>query len=340
MRNERLTVSTSNSNNTFKDDSIIEVTGETFKLNPLSELQKYGKGVPYWAHHYVYSFSEIKNATNEQKSFYFHFKTCFLNGVYYDLDGNTNYAFILLFNLLEEYENHKDITKLEKQLNVLGEYYPKTKSYGVSFLIQKMETRGDTVGISRLRIQNTQEYQSNYTDYDYWRIGCKYKTKLNLSDEEETLLNKLWYPSNVFCNIEYCYLEVLKLFIAAIAELKVKYSKEGTSLEEQFSIVTDVIAKKHFNYRFGSLNYKYCIESTTKEIYSHIFKYCENAVREQYGHKRKINTESYYRAPEARLELETRIDSKVLEILPTLISKVNSPDEATEIELNSQNTNR
>lgn len=322
------------------DDSIIDVTGESYKIIPAIELKKYGKGIPYWAHHYVYSFSEIKYATEEQKNFYFHFKTCFLNGEHYDLEGNTNYAFILLFDLLNEYENHKDIPILEKQLDILGYCYPKTKSYGVSFLMEKMDACGDIDGLSRLKAQNTKEFNYSYTDYDYWRIGSKYKTKLNLNDEEEALLNKLWYPSNVFCNIEYCYLEILKLFIATIAELTNKYNQEGTSLDEQFSIVADVIAKKHFNYRFGSLNYKYCIESTTKEIYSHIFKHCENCVREQYGHKRKINTNSYYSTTEVNLALESKIISKVSEILPILISKIKPPDELTEIELYTLNTNR
>ncbi|MFN2439000.1 MAG: hypothetical protein ABR503_07355, partial [Chitinophagaceae bacterium] len=87
-------------------------------------MKKYSTGVPYWAHHYVYSYSEINNATTEQKMFYGIFKNSFLNNEYFDLEGNTNYAFILLFDLLNEYENHKDIPGLEKQLQALGQYYP------------------------------------------------------------------------------------------------------------------------------------------------------------------------------------------------------------------------
>ncbi|MCZ2248811.1 MAG: hypothetical protein LC111_08650, partial [Bacteroidia bacterium] len=45
------------------------------------------------------------------------------------------YAFILLFDLLNEYDNHKDIAKLENQLKILGQCYPKTKSYGISFFL-------------------------------------------------------------------------------------------------------------------------------------------------------------------------------------------------------------
>jgi len=340
LKNIKITVTTSSSNSNYKDDSIIDVTGDSYRINTNSNLKKYSNGVPNWAHHYVYSYAEINSAKAEQKKFYAIFKNSFLNGEYLDLEGNTNYAFILLFDLLNEYENHKDIPKLEKQLQALGQCYSKTKSYGISFLIQKMEARGDSEGVSRLRAEDRYSYQNQNTDYDYWRLGSKYKTKLNLKEDEVKLLNKLWYPSNNFCSVEFCCLEILKLYIATIAELKGKYIQEGTTLDAQFLAVADVIARKHFKYKAGSNNYKYSIDSTTNEFYSNIFKHCENAVREYYGHKRKINTDTYYTTAEAKTEFETKIISKVAEILPTLISKVTLPDEATEIELYSQNTSR
>jgi len=340
IKNIKVTVTTSSSTSNYNDDSIIDVTDQSYRINSNSNLKKYSSGVPYWAHHYVYSYSEINSASSEQKKFYAIFKNSFLNGEYFDLEGNTNYAFILLFDLLIEFDNHKDISKLESQLKILGQCYPKTKSYGVSFLIQKMEANGDSDGVSRLRAEDRYSYQNYNTDYDYWRLGSKYKTKLKLNDEEVKLLNKLWYPSNNFCSVEYCCVEILKLYITVIKELKVSYIAEGTTIDAQFLAVADVIARKHFKYKNGSQNYKYCIETTTNEFYSHIFKHCENAVREYYGHKRKINTDTYYTTAEAKTEFETKIISKVSGLLPVLISKVSIPDEATDIELYSQNTNR
>jgi len=340
IKNIKVTVTTSSSTSNYNDDSIIDVTDQSYRINSNSNLKKYSSGVPYWAHHYVYSYSEINSASSEQKKFYAIFKNSFLNGEYFDLEGNTNYAFILLFDLLIEFDNHKDISKLESQLKILGQCYPKTKSYGVSFLIQKMEANGDSDGVSRLRAEDRYSYQNYSTDYDYWRLGSKYKTKLKLNDEEVKLLNKLWYPSNNFCSVEYCCVEILKLYITVIKELKVSYIAEGTTIDAQFLAVADVIARKHFKYKNGSQNYKYCIETTTNEFYSHIFKHCENAVREYYGHKRKINTDTYYTTAEAKTEFETKIISKVSGLLPVLISKVSIPDEATDIELYSQNTNR
>jgi hypothetical protein len=342
LKNIKITVTTSSSTKSNYDDSIIDVTDQSYRINSNNNLKKYSSGVPYWAHNYVYSYSELNSASAEQKKFYNIFKINFLNGEYFDLEGNTNYAFILLFDLLNDYDEHKDISKLESQLKTLGQCYPKTKSYGISFLIEKMELDGYSEDVSRPREEERysyQSYNSNY-DYDYWRLGSKYKSKLNLNDEEVKLLNKLWYPSNNFCSIEFCCIEVLKLYISVMSELKNKYESEGTSIEKEFSFVADVIARKHFNYRNGSQNYKYSIESTTNTFYSNIFKYCENAVRESYGHKRKLNTDTYYTNEEAKSEFESKIVTKVSEILPTLISKVTPPDEATEIELNSQTTNR
>lgn len=205
-----------------------------------------------------------------------------------------------------------------------------------------MELHGYSDDVSRLKEEDSYSYpnyNSNY-DHNYWRLGSKYKSKLNLNDEEVNLLNKLWYPSNNFCSIEFCCLEVLKLYIAVISEFKAKYESEGTTIEKEFTFVADVIARKQFKYRSGSQNYKYSIESTINTFYSNIFKYCENAVRESYGHKRKLNTDTYYTNEEAKSEVDTKIITKVTELLPILISKTTPPDEATEIELNSQTTSR
>lgn len=340
LKNIKITTSSSTKNN--YNASIIDVTDQSYRINSNNNLKKYGSGVPYWAHHYVYSYSELNSASGEQKKFYDIFKINFLNGEYFDLEGNTNYAFILLFDLQNEYENHKDIAKLESQLKILGQYYPKTKSYGVSFLIQKMRLEGDNECTTRFQNENSYHYSynTNSVDYDTFSWRSKYKTKLNLDEENGKLLDRIWYPSNNFCSIEFCCLEVLKLYVAVISELKNKYKLEETTIEKEFSFVADVIARKHFKYRIGSQNYKYSIESTTNEFYSNIFKHCENAVRQFYGHKRRLNTDTYYSNEEAKSEFESKIISKVAELLPLLISKVAKPNEATELELNSQTTSR
>lgn len=341
-----------NANNVSKVDPVIDVTGNANESIPKtgnSSLVKYEPGVPFWQHHYVYSYNEINSATNEQIKFYNYFKYQFLKGVYLDLEGNTNYAFILLFDLLDnEYNNHKNPLLLEKQLEELGYYYPRTKPYAKTFLLKKMELIGDLEGINRIKNQanspfNYQSPNSN-TEYsftgNYWGLGTKYQSRLTLTDDQVKLLNKLPFPYNNFCSIEYCLIEVIKLFLSAIEALESKFVLEGTTLEQQIGIVQDIIAQKHFNYKPGSLNYKYLIDPIGNEIYDSIFRHCENAVRENYSHKRKISTDTVYAETEIKAELENRIIQKVKEILPVLSGKISPPDKSTEIELNAQNTNR
>ena len=77
LKNIKVTVTTSNSTKSYNNDSIIDVTDQSYRINSTNNLKKYGSGVPYWAHHYVYSYSEINSASDEQKKFYNIFKIIF-----------------------------------------------------------------------------------------------------------------------------------------------------------------------------------------------------------------------------------------------------------------------
>lgn len=336
-----ISTQTSSTKKPQRDASIIDVTNYSTTISHFESTKKYHKEVPYWRHQYVYSYQEINAATDEQKSFYKIFKTKFLAGEYLDVEGNSNYYFILLFDLLNEFESHKDLTTLTKQLKDLGINYPKTKSYAASFLAKKREASGRSIDSYTFERNNRDFsfFQGNTIDYQTYDWRKRYKTLLKLSSEEEKLLEKVWYQSNNFFNIDYCCRSILKLFIHTIEGLKEQYLQEGTTLESQFLFVADIIAKKNYNYRRGSQNYKYCIENVSNDFHLYIFKYCENAVREYYGHKRKINVETNY-TQEIETELNARIISKVKELLPDLIKQIPLPDEATDIELYSQNTNR
>jgi len=320
------------------DDSIVDVGSQSSLIEPDYGLTS---KVPYWSHTYVYSYSEINYATAQQKKFYQYFKDRFLNGEYLDLEGNTNYAFILLFDLLNEYEldNHKNIAKLESQLEILGEHYPKTKTYGISFLIKKMEEVGDTEGVARLR-EDHYDYQYSQVSYSTFEWRNKYKKKLNLLKDETSILDKIWYSSNNFVSIEYCCIEVIKLYLQTIKRISQAYLESDSTIEKEFEEIADVIVRKHYRFRKGSNNYNYGMQSCESELYTNIFKYCENTVRELYGHKRKISIDPYATTPEAKAEFETRILNRISEIHLELVSGIALPDEATETTLNSLNTTR
>lgn len=319
---------------TDKNESVIDVTGKSHRIDEIFKLKQTEK-VPNWPHHYVYSFSEINNATEEQKYFYNLFKESFVQEKYLDLEGNTNYAFILLFDLLNEYDSHQSLAKLERQLFNLGDHYPKTWSYCKSFLIEKVQER--KLKVEGSNPENQYVYQNYNTEYD-WKLGSKYKGTLGLTDDEVTLLNIVPYPNNIFCDIEFCRLQILKLYLRVISALKEMYVNDGTDLNTKFNEVAELIASKFARYGPGSEYYKFSVEWSFKELFEQIFKHCENAVRELYGQKRKVNTDTYYQG-DVKTEFDAII-SKINVLLPSLVTEVALTDESTDIELNSKNTSR
>ncbi|HRI04913.1 MAG TPA: tellurite resistance TerB C-terminal domain-containing protein [Pyrinomonadaceae bacterium] len=304
-------------------------------------MVKFQPGVPYWEHHYVYSASEIQRASKDQRVFYFYFRDSFVNGTFYDLEGNTNYAFILLFDLVDGYGLHKNLSRVEAQLSKLGELYPKTKPYIRSSLFRKAAEIGDSEGMDRLRDQQEQDSyyaRSGYYEYGYWQFGGRHKKRLNLTDDEVKVLNRLSYPSNNFLDIQFCCDQVIKVFLWTVKQLSAEYESEET-LDGCFAAIADVVASEHFGYQRNSSNYKYCVQYMSYQIYTVIFKQCENAVREHFGHKRKLKIELFY-DNELRAEIYEKLTTRVAVAISAGLTLVEAPDEACEIELNAQNTGR
>jgi hypothetical protein len=328
------------------DESIIDVASDFFKSDPIPKKDEETLLVPTWNHKYVYSKSDLNYASEEQKKFYYHFKKKFLEGIVLDIMGNTNYAFVLLFDILDNYKSHKDISLLESQITNLGNNFYKTRSYGIRFLNDLKIELGliqepDNKYGQRVVVKPEQESYHNFEpDYVYWKVGSKYKVKLDLNDDEVALLNKLWESTTNFCDIEFCYFQVIRFYLLVIIKFKEKCEAEESSLDEEFMIVSDLIARRHFRYRKGSSNYKMSIRNTSDQLYTTVFKLCENAVREQYGHKRKLNTESYYDDSQIKSEFNSRIIDPFSDLISTNISSVLNPDTETEKKLNSLNTSR
>lgn len=345
LKNIKVTVTTSEALNNYTDDSIIDVTDKSYKINSINNLEKYSNGVPYWAHHYVYSYSEINTASPEQKLFYETFKSNFLKNICLDIEGNANYAFLLLFNLIDDYENHRNISLTEQHLFRLSENYPKTKFYAYASLIKKLRQleEYDIINVLSKKqgsFYSYQPYQSANSYDNYWGLGAKYQKELNLLTDEVELLNLISSYSNTFFDIKYCGTEIIKLFLALRKELDLKCKNEGSDLDKTVSVVADIIVTKQLKYRRNTESYKYTIETYKRVIYTAVLKNCENAVREKYSHKRKLNADLEHINQEYIGEYETKITSNLSLLLPRLISSIALPDEATEIELYSQSTNR
>lgn len=85
--------------------------------------------VPYWKHMYVYSVADLQNANPEQEQFYYHFKASFFEGDFLDIKDNSNYAFVLMFDIADDYRRHKNSELLKRQLETLAENYPVVAGY-------------------------------------------------------------------------------------------------------------------------------------------------------------------------------------------------------------------
>ncbi len=316
------------------NDSVVDVTNLSYRI-PQTEvkvsLSKCSSGVPYWEHEYVYGVSELDYASKSQKAFYQYFKNAFLNEVLIDIEGNSNYAFILLFDLQNHYKTHRNPQRLEDAYAKLAKICPATRTYSREILRETMKSAGDSEGLTRLSEQQQEE--------EYWRFGSKFKKRLGLQFEDVELLNQLPYPRNNFVEIEYCCIEIIKLYLATIEKLKLEYLTNHTTLDKEAERIADLVARKHFRYRLNSYNYQWAVQSVTGNIYSIIFRHCENAVRERYGHKRKLNT-NIYDSPQAKAEIDESVGSKIEGIIQAEVNTISPPDESTEIELNAHNTNR
>jgi hypothetical protein len=325
-------------------DSIIDVTGQASKIPDESEkggLVKYEPGVPFWQHQYVYSSSEIQQASKKQQAFYFHFRDSFVKGIYYDLEDNSNYAFVLLFDFIGGYDGSK-LATVERHLEKLGEHYPKTKPYIRSSLSRRMTEIQDYVGLDRLRdIQELDPFAvlGGYGHGDR-QFGNRHKKRLGLTNDEVKILNRLHYPpNNTFLEIQFCCDQVIRLYLRVISEITKALTAEGEILDVLIRRISDAIVRGHFRYKEGSWGHTYYGESTSNDLYLLIFKYCENAVRGHFGHKRKLKTELNY-SGSTLVELRSKLIQKIESSISAGMALVEELDEASEIEINTQNTTR
>jgi hypothetical protein len=323
-----------------RDNSIIDVSDKSVNISQHTGFTK-GPTVPTWKHQYVYSYSEINGATKEQQQFYIIFKNAFLSSKYLDLEGNTNYAFILLFDLLNDYDKHLSLSTLENQLKTLGTFYPKTKSYGTNFLIERMEKAGDIAGVQRLSGVNSSNYSGNYSDYfEDWQLGNRYKKELKLKDNEVKILNTLIDTDNKFNSIKYCATNLIHIFLHTVSEIQVILKKENTNIQEQANAIAVIEIAKHYRYRNGSYNYKSAYEVFINNIHQTIYKLCENKLRDHFNVGRKTDLNWYIHSEQALAEFKIKFQDHIDKILVDQIEKLKAPDLETEIALNEYTKTR
>ncbi|WP_300671069.1 tellurite resistance TerB C-terminal domain-containing protein [Soonwooa sp.] len=183
------------------------------------------------------------------------------------------------------------------------------------------------------------EFESSNSN-QYWKLGQKFSKKLSLNSNQVELLNKLNFADNVFNEIPFCRIQILKEFIRAYDFFVEKCKPVNKAYATVFDEMAEIIIYNKYNYRKESLNYVYAIDSIKSEIYNQILKFCENNIREVYAIKRKINTDLDYKHPDIERLYEKKILSKLPDFLLYDRSKVLDADSRTNLILNETNTNR
>ncbi len=302
------------------------------------ELVKYEPGIPHWDHHYVYQLSEINYANPNQQAFYQYFKKAFLNGIYLNLDGNTNYAFVLYFDLIKSYSTHLDLELLEKQFRSLEKICVRIWPYAKTYLVGKMREFGDYQGVDRIQEYWTSPgyHRPDYLDWD-WRN--RFKKKMNLSEEDVKMLEPLSLSANNFLNIEFCCINALRVYLALVKTLQKKYTELGTTMTDEFKVILDIIARKQNRYHLNSPNYNYTT-SHEAPLFQYLFRYGESALREHYRHARKVQVEGYFTHPEVKTIIAEKINTYLDSEIPGILKQLDAPDGPIELELNNINTAR
>ena len=331
------------------DETIIDINIENFDLTieqPITPKETITEP-PYWGHTYVYSYDEINHATKAQKKYYSYFKNKVLNNEFVDIQGYTNYAFILYFDFLNEYENHRDIKLLEEQFKLLGQICPKTKSYSLHSLQDELRKRSDSYSVDKLKDLEEPSYQFEYgySDYnpDLYKLGNQYKDKLGLDKQEIRWLNKFYNPSNVFTSIEGCCIAIIKQYIIILKELNKQLKKKETTLAKEVTYFKEKLKSIYtdrYNSEWGYYDTSYISNRAESEVYLTIFKRIENSVRDSFGHKRKVSGDFPYDDKNLSEEFEIRLGDFLNELISAFKGDIENPDTETQIELNAQNVNR
>jgi len=325
------------------ETSIIDVNQEHYDLG--IEHHKDSK-VPYWSHSYVYSVDDIRHATKAQKEFYQYLKGEVLKGEFVDIEGNTNYAFILYYDLLNEYYSHRDIELLESQFKLIGDICPRTRSYSLDTLRKELTNLETEWARNKLEQYSdpTYVYENRFSDYnpDMYKLGNQYREQLDLSKREIYWLNRFYKPSNSFIAIEGCCVAVIRAFLYSLKALDTSLKQSGSSLKkviENFQKkIGKVYVKKHDYFQYYSNSQ--LLSHIESQIFELIFKITENEVRAVYQHKRKLAVELNSGDSNLDSEFDQGITTPIIDIINTFNKDHIKPDLDTQRKLNAINVNR
>ncbi|HEX3933075.1 MAG TPA: hypothetical protein VHW43_00260, partial [Puia sp.] len=101
-------------------------------------LITYRGGVPHWPDAYITYRDALDVTSASHLEFYNIFREAFEEGKFYDLEGNDNYAFILLQDIRQSH-NYKQMPSFETRIQLLSLHYPAVRLHALSLLTYRMK---------------------------------------------------------------------------------------------------------------------------------------------------------------------------------------------------------
>lgn len=173
---------------------------------------------------------------------------------------------------------------------------------------------------------NQKFYENDLYYYGNWGFGSRNKKRLGLSSEQANLLNKVEIGGTVFTRIRQCADESALLFLRVIKGIEKAYLSKGLDF---FKTIDKLGRNVYYGYDYGFW------ESPANRVFHILFKFSENGVREQYGHKRKLEEKTHI----INLEeyLRDIFIGEIKEIIKTEREAIAAATQETLIELNAIN---
>ncbi len=304
----------------YEDKSVLDVTGNSIEID--SKAYNYKESgnfniVPYWEHQYIYSAQTLQFESASIRRFYKKFKEEFIEGNPIDVKGNTNYAFTLMFDLLDEYDFRPNIDRLTSQMQLLVKHYPKTYNYAIDNLVSRARKAGQMSLVMEV-----------FPEYDKWSFSDLYTNKLKLTDSERTLFDS--FASNwgvMISNPEALKIKQIQLFrdvINKVGENKIN------------SIATSfVIRDRSYDRNIGNyINRNFSTSEKVNLLKELILRLCGGNVYERYGFRSQVYVNSG-----SLFVLDEKIAKRQLRTFKPIVASIagKMPDltEEEEIDINS-----
>jgi len=316
-----------------RDDSVIDISGESIRIPPSTDQDSEIFNcdyVPYWSKEYIYSTRSLEYASARVKAFYKRFKNSFISGEYLSLDENENYAFTLMFDFLDEYDNQPDLTRLTTQMQALIEHYPVTKPYAELKLIQRAKKSGQWKKVCTNGETSIEDIMEQFPHSREWSFSDRYSEKLRLSKSEQILFDYFESKWDSMCSgFEFMKIRQVELFREVMKDVKEQLIY-NTAISFNFKSQNGAYDHSQSVFTYHDLT----IEEKVRMVKNCIFRLCRNKLYERYELNRSVDIFTYEHNERSKKEI-TGLLELVGPLIDPLAKKLPEFTDEEETEVNT-----